>query len=156
VAVEPRWTLAELLRDRIGLTGLKISCDIQVCGACTVLVDGLAVSACTYLAVDADGRAVTTVEGLAKDGRLTPLQQAFIDHAAFQCGYCTPGMVMAGTALLAENPHPTREEVVAGIEGNICRCTGYAPIIDAILQAADANGAGPGESAVRAQPEKAR
>ena len=115
MAVEPRWTLAELLRDRIGLTGLKISCDIQVCGACTVLVDGLAVSACTYLAVDADGRAVTTVEGLAQDGQLTPLQQAFIDHAAFQCGYCTPGMLMAGTALLAENPHPTREEVVAGV-----------------------------------------
>jgi carbon-monoxide dehydrogenase small subunit len=136
VAVQPRVTLAELLRDRLGLTGLKISCDIQVCGACTVLVDGLAVSACTYLAVDAEGRGVLTVEGLARDGELTPLQQAFIDHAAFQCGYCTPGMIMAGTALLDENPNPTRDEVVAGIEGNICRCTGYVPIIDAILQAA--------------------
>jgi carbon-monoxide dehydrogenase small subunit len=135
-------------RDRLGLTGLKVSCDIQVCGACTVLVDGLAVSACTYLAVDAEGREVRTVEGLARDGELTPLQQAFIDHAAFQCGYCTPGMLMAGTALLAENPDPTREEVVAGIEGNICRCTGYLPIIEAVLQAAGAsrnggNGAGP-------------
>ena len=134
--VEPRLTLAELLRDRFGLTGLKVSCDMQVCGACTVLVDGLAVSACTYLAADAEGRAVLTVEGLARDGKLTPLQQAFIDHAAFQCGYCTPGMIMAGTAFLAENARPTRDDVVAGIEGNICRCTGYVPIVDAILQAA--------------------
>jgi carbon-monoxide dehydrogenase small subunit len=136
LAVEPRVTLAELCRDRLGLTGLKISCDMQVCGACTVLVDGLAISACTYLAVDADGRAVTTVEGLAQGGQLSPLQQAFIDQAAFQCGYCTPGMLVAATALLADNPQPTREEVVAGIEGNICRCTGYVPIVDAILQAA--------------------
>jgi carbon-monoxide dehydrogenase small subunit len=136
VVVEPRLTLAELLRDRFGLTGLKVSCDVQVCGACTVLVDGLAVSACTFLAADAEGRDVLTVEGLARDGRLTPLQQAFIDHAAFQCGYCTPGMIMAGTAFLAENPDPSREEVVTGIEGNICRCTGYVPIVEAILQAA--------------------
>jgi aerobic-type carbon monoxide dehydrogenase small subunit (CoxS/CutS family) len=142
-AVEPRLTLAELLRDRFGLTGLKISCDMQVCGACTVLVDGLAISACTYLAVDADGRAVTTVEGLARSGTLSPLQRAFIDHAAFQCGYCTPGMLVAATALLAENPHPTRAEVVAGIEGNICRCTGYVPIVDAILQASEAAEAPP-------------
>jgi carbon-monoxide dehydrogenase small subunit len=137
-AIEPRVTLAELLRDRFGLTGLKVSCDVQVCGACTVLVDGLAVSGCTYLAADANERDVLTVEGLAQGGQLTPLQQAFIDHAAFQCGYCTPGMLMAATALLADNPNPTREEVVAGIEGNICRCTGYVPIVDAILQAAAA------------------
>ncbi len=134
--VEPRELLADVLRLRLGLTGLKVSCDVQVCGACTVLVDGLAVSACTYLAIDADGRSVTTVEGLASDGELTPLQQAFIDQAAFQCGFCTPGMVMAGTALLADNPAPTRDEVIAGIEGNLCRCTGYLPIIDAVLAAA--------------------
>jgi len=145
LAIEPRVTLAELLRDRLGLTGLKVSCDMQVCGACTVLVDGLAVSACTYLAADADGRDVLTVEGLARDGQLTPLQQAFIDHAAFQCGYCTPGMLMAGTAFLAENPRPTRAEVVAGLEGNICRCTGYVPIVDAILQAANGTGGQPAD-----------
>ena len=133
--VEPREMLADVLRLRLGLTGLKVSCDVQVCGACTVLVDGLAVSACTFLAVDAEGTAVTTVEGLAQDGRLTPVQQAFIDHAAFQCGFCTPGMVMTATALLAENPEPTRDEVVAGMDGNLCRCTGYLPIIDAVLQA---------------------
>ncbi len=134
--IEPRETLAEVLRDRLGLTGTKVSCDAQVCGACTVLVDGLAVSACTYLAADADGRAVRTVEGLAVDGRLTPLQQAFIDRAAFQCGFCTSGMLMAATALLEENPRPTRDEIVRGLEGNLCRCTGYAPIVEAVLQAA--------------------
>jgi len=141
VSVEACETLAEVLRERLGLTGLKVSCDVQVCGACTVLVDGLAVSACTYLAADAEGRAVMTVEGLARDGQLTPLQQAFIDAAAFQCGFCTPGMLMAGTALLADNPAPTREEVVAELEGNICRCTGYVPIIDAVLRAAAAGAA---------------
>ena len=136
--IEPRETLGEVLRDRLALTGLKVSCDSQVCGACTVLVDGLAVSACTYLAVDADGRSVRTVEGLAVDGRLTPLQQAFIDHAAFQCAFCTSGMLMTATALLEENPAPTREEVVTGLEGNLCRCTGYAPIVDAVRDAAAA------------------
>lgn len=136
--IEPRESLAEVLRDRLALTGTKVSCDAQVCGACTVVVDGLAVSACTYLAADADGRSVRTVEGLARDGRLSPLQQAFIDHAAFQCGFCTGGMLMAATALLEENPHPSREEVTAGLEGNLCRCTGYAPIVDAVLEAAAA------------------
>jgi carbon-monoxide dehydrogenase small subunit len=136
VLVEPRETLADVLRERLGLTGLKVSCDVQVCGACTVLVDGLAVSACTYLAADATDREVRTVEGLARDGVLSPLQQAFIDAAAFQCGFCTPGMLMAATALLEENPAPTRDEVVAGIGGNLCRCTGYVPIIDAVLAAA--------------------
>ncbi len=138
VLVEPRETLADVLRERLGLTGLKVSCDVQVCGACTVLVDGLAVSACTYLAVDAANHEVLTVEGLARDGELSPLQQAFIDAAAFQCGFCTPGMLMAATALLSDNPAPTREEVVAGIDGNLCRCTGYVPIIEAILAAAAA------------------
>ena len=134
--IEPRETLAEVLRERLALTGTKVSCDAQVCGACTVLVDGLAVSACTYLAVDADRREVRTVEGLATDGELAPIQQAFIDHAGFQCGFCTPGMLMAATALLEEDPIPTREAVVHGMEGNLCRCTGYAHIIDAVLAAA--------------------
>ena len=134
--IEPRETLGEVLRDRLSLTGTKISCDAQVCGACTVLVDGLAVSACTYLAADAEGREVRTVEGLATDGVLSPLQQAFIDHAGFQCGFCTPGMLMAATALLEEDPDPTREAVIHGLEGNLCRCTGYAQIIDAVLAAA--------------------
>jgi carbon-monoxide dehydrogenase small subunit len=139
--VEPRETLAEVLRDRLALTGTKVSCDAQVCGACTVLVDGLAVSGCTALAVDADGRQVRTVEGLAVDGELSPLQRAFIEQAAFQCGFCTPGMLMAATALLEETPRPTREEVVHGLEGNLCRCTGYEPIITAVLAAADAGAA---------------
>jgi aerobic-type carbon monoxide dehydrogenase small subunit (CoxS/CutS family) len=134
--IEPRETLAEVVRDRLALTGTKVSCDAQVCGACTVLVDGLPVSGCTYLAVDADGRSVLTVEGLADGSRLSPLQQAFIDHAAFQCGFCTPGMLMAATALLAENPDPSRDEVVEALEGNICRCTGYDSIVDAVLDAA--------------------
>ncbi len=140
--IEPRETLAEVLRERLGLTGTKVSCDAQVCGACTVLVDGLAVSACTFLAVDADRRAVRTVEGLARDGVLTPLQQAFVDFAAFQCGFCTPGMLMAATALLEESSSPTRDEVVHGLEGNICRCTGYAPIIEAVLAASGRAGDG--------------
>jgi carbon-monoxide dehydrogenase small subunit len=103
-----------------------------------VLVDDLAISACTALAVDADGHRVRTVEGLAVDGRLTPLQQAFVDHAAFQCGFCTPGMLMAATALLEENPSPSRDDVVRGLEGNICRCTGYEPIVEAVIAAAAA------------------
>lgn len=134
--IEPRETLGDVLRDRLGLTGTKISCDAQVCGACTVLVDDLAVSACTYLAMDADERSVRTVEGLATDGALSPLQQAFIDHAGFQCGFCTPGILMAATALLEEDPDPSREAVIHALEGNLCRCTGYAQIIDAVLAAA--------------------
>jgi carbon-monoxide dehydrogenase small subunit len=138
LSVEPRETLADVLRGQLGLTGLKISCDAQVCGACTVLVDGLPVSGCTFLAADADARHVRTVEGLAVDGMLSPLQQAFIDHAAFQCGFCTPGMLMAATALLEDQPNPTRDEVISGLEGNLCRCTGYAPIVDAVLAVAAA------------------
>lgn len=134
--VEPHESLADVLRERLALTGTKVSCDAQVCGACTVMVDSLAVSACTFLAADADHRSVRTVEGLARDGKLSRLQQAFIDHAAFQCGFCTPGFLMAATALLEENPHPSRDEVVTWLEGNICRCTGYAPIVDAVLAAA--------------------
>ena len=140
LVVEPRETLADVVRDRLGLLGTKVSCDAQVCGACTVLVDDRAVSACAFLAVDADASAVRTVEGLADpDGRLSALQQAFIDAAAFQCGFCTPGMLMAATALLEEDPDPTREAVIEGLEGNLCRCTGYAPIVDAVLAAAAAS-----------------
>jgi aerobic carbon-monoxide dehydrogenase small subunit len=136
LTIEPRETLADVLRDRLGLSGVKVSCDAQVCGACTVLVEGLPVSGCTYLAIDADGRRVRTVEGLAVDGRLSPLQQAFIDKAAFQCGFCTPGMLMAATALLEEQPDPSRADVIHGLEGNLCRCTGYEPIVEAVLAAA--------------------
>ena len=136
LTIEPRETIADVLRDRLGLTGAKISCDAQVCGACTVLVDGVPVSGCTFLAIDADGKRVRTVEGLADGDRLSPLQQAFIDAAAFQCGFCTPGMLMTATALLDENPDPSRADVIAGLEGNLCRCTGYEPIIEAVLAAA--------------------
>lgn len=136
--IEPRETLADVLRNRLGLTGTKVSCEAQVCGACTVLLDGLPVSSCTLLAADADRRSVETVEGLADPGtgRLSPLQQAFVDHAALQCGFCTPGFLVTATALLREDPCPSRERVVEALDGNVCRCTGYAPIIDAVLDAA--------------------
>jgi aerobic-type carbon monoxide dehydrogenase small subunit (CoxS/CutS family) len=137
LTIEPRETLAHVLRERLGLTGTKVSCDMQVCGACTVLLDGHSVSACTILAADADGKTVETVEGLAADGVLSPLQQAFIDCAAFQCGYCTPGMLMSSTELLRDNPAPSRQEVIDHLEGNICRCTGYEPIVSAVVRAAD-------------------
>lgn len=135
--IEPRETIAFVLRERMGLTGAKVSCDAQVCGACTVLVDGRSVSGCTYLAIDADGAAVETVEGLATGGVLTPIQEAFVDCAAFQCGYCTPGMIMAATELLRDNPRPSRTDVIEHLEGNICRCTGYESIVAAVLRAAD-------------------
>jgi aerobic-type carbon monoxide dehydrogenase small subunit (CoxS/CutS family) len=134
--IEPRETLSELLRNRCRLTGVKLSCEAQVCGTCTVLVDGLPVSSCTYLAYEVRGRRVTTIEGLADDsGRLHPLQQAFLDNFAFQCGYCTPGMILAAKALLDENPAPTDAQIVAHMDGNLCRCTGYLPILKAIRQA---------------------
>lgn len=136
--IEPRVTLAEFLRLDLGLTGTKVSCEMQVCGVCTVLVDDQPVSSCTYLAVNVDGRTVQTIEGLRNNGDLHPLQQAFIDEFAAQCGYCTPGFIMMAVALLAENPHPSRDEVVHYLDGNICRCTGYRPIIDAVLAASAA------------------
>jgi aerobic-type carbon monoxide dehydrogenase small subunit (CoxS/CutS family) len=133
--IEPRETLAETLRARCRLTGVKLSCEAQVCGACTVLVDGLPVSACTYLAYEARGKRVLTIEGLSVDGgKLHPLQQAFIDQFAFQCGFCTPGMILAAKALLDEKPRPTREEIIAYMDGNLCRCTGYLAIVKAIEQ----------------------
>jgi len=135
---EHQETLAEVLRERLNLTGTKISCEVQVCGACTVLVDGLPVSSCTLLAYEARGRSVVTIEGLAKpDGALHPVQQAFIDEFAFQCGFCTPGMILTAKALLDENPQPSRHQIIHYMDGNICRCTGYVPIVRAIQKAAD-------------------
>jgi len=134
---EHQETLAEVLRERLNLTGTKLSCEVQVCGACTVLVDGLPVSACTMLAYEARGRNVVSIEGLAKpDGTLHPIQQAFIDEFAFQCGFCTPGMILAAKALLDENPQPTRDEIIHYMDGNICRCTGYVSIVRAIQKVA--------------------
>lgn len=135
--VPPRLTVAEYLRDELGLTGTKTSCEMEVCGVCSVLVDGLPVSGCTALAADLDGREITTVEGLAAGDTLSPLQQAFIEKSAAQCGFCTPGFLVMATALLEINPDPTSDEVVDYLDGNICRCTGYRPIIDAVLMAAD-------------------
>ena len=131
-SVEPRTTLAELLRNQLLLTGTKLSCDVQVCGVCTVLVDRRPVSSCTFLALDADGCAVTTIEGLGTGGELHPLQEAFLEKMASQCGFCTPGFLMMAAALLEENPHPARHEILEYLDGNICRCTGYAPIIEAV------------------------
>jgi len=138
LAVPAHALLLDVLRDRLGLKGAKRSCDVEVCGACTVLVDGAPVSACTYLAVEADGRSVLTVEGLGGEAALDPLQQAFIDAGAVQCGFCTPGMLMAATALLAEDPAPSREAVVRHLRGNLCRCTGYVKIVEAVLAGARA------------------
>ena len=135
-SIPVRWTLAELIRDRLGLTGTKLSCGMEVCGVCTVLVDGRPVSSCTYLAVDVDGAEVSTIEGLANGAHLHPIQEAFVEKFALQCGFCTPGFVMMAKALLDENPTPSRAQVVEYLDGNICRCTGYQPIIDAILEAA--------------------
>ena len=135
VAAEPRTLLLDLLREELELTGLKKACDIQVCGSCTVLVNGAAVSACTYLALDAEGAEVTTIEGLSENGRLDVLQRAFIEYGAIQCGYCIPGMIMMARALLNENPNPTEEEVRLYMAGNLCRCTGYKKIVEAILAA---------------------
>jgi len=135
--IEARETLAEVLRGRCRLNGVKLSCEAQVCGACTVLVDGLPVSGCTYLAYEARGKRVITIEGLADPGgKLHPLQQAFLDHFAFQCGFCTPGMILAAKALLDENPRPSREEIIAHMDGNLCRCTGYLAILKSIEQVA--------------------
>jgi carbon-monoxide dehydrogenase small subunit len=134
--VEPHELLLDVVRDRLGLTGVKRSCDVQVCGACTLLVDGRPVSACTTLAFEVRGRSVLTIEGLAEKGKLHPLQQAFIDHGGFQCGFCTPGMILAAKALLDENPQPTEPELKHFMHGNICRCTGYKKIIESIMAAA--------------------
>ena len=130
-------TLSQFLRDDLGLTGTKVSCALELCGTCTVLLDGSPVSACTLLAAEIDGGDVLTVEGLAgSDGELDPLQRAFLDHGAFQCGFCTPGMLLTAKALLARDPDPSEETIRDELHGNICRCTGYVPIVEAIQAAA--------------------
>jgi len=136
--VEPRLLLVHYLRDQAGRTGTPIGCDTTNCGACTVLMNGASVKSCSVLAVQADGAEITTIQGLA-DGTLHPLQQAFHEEHALQCGYCTPGMIMAAADLLKENPHPTEEQVREGLEGNLCRCTGYQNIVRAVLKAAQAD-----------------
>ena len=135
--VEPRTLLVHYIREQAKLTGTNIGCDTSSCGACTVHLDGEAVKSCTILAAQADGGAVTTIEGLATNGEMHPMQKAFMENHGLQCGYCTPGMVMAAIGLLNENPKPTDEEVRLGLEGNLCRCTGYTNIVKSVLAAAN-------------------
>ena len=130
--LEPRELLVYVLRERLGLTGTVVGCDTSSCGACTVLLDGESVKSCTVLGVQADGHEITTIEGLAENGELHPLQESFREHHALQCGYCTSGMVLAAVSYLAENPNPTAPEIRHALEGNLCRCTGYQNIVDAI------------------------
>jgi carbon-monoxide dehydrogenase small subunit len=139
--VEPRDLLVYFLREDLGLTGTHVGCDTSQCGACTVLLDGRAVKACTMLAVQADGHEITTIEGLAHDGQLHPLQEAFWEEHGLQCGFCTPGFIMTSAALLADNPKPTEDEIRRGLEGNLCRCTGYTNIIKAVQRASQATAA---------------
>jgi aerobic carbon-monoxide dehydrogenase small subunit len=136
VEIESNRLLLQVLRDTLGLTGTKEGCSIGVCGACSVIVDGRVVSSCLTLAASCAGKDIQTIEGLAKDGKLHPLQQAFIDHGGFQCGFCTPGMILAAKALLDENPQPSEAELKHFMHGNICRCTGYKKIIESIMAAA--------------------
>ena len=139
--VPSNMTLLHALRDKLGFTGTKNGCEAGECGACTVLVDGEPMNSCLVLAVELNGREITTVEGLAENGKLTPLQQAFADLNAVQCGYCTPGMLMSATALLRRNPHPSEVDIQEALVGNLCRCTGYQRIIDAVLKASRNGGA---------------
>jgi carbon-monoxide dehydrogenase small subunit len=139
--VEPRLLLVHFIRDLAGLTGTHIGCETSICGACTALMNGEAVKTCSILAVQADGAEITTIEGLAKDGRLHPLQEGFWECHGLQCGYCTPGMIMSACGLLRENPSPTEEQIRHGLEGNLCRCTGYQHIVDAVKYAANKMGA---------------
>jgi len=132
IFVKPKTLLSDVLRNDLGLTGTKRGCNSSSCGACTVMLNGMAVKSCSVLALQANGAEVITVEGLAKGNQLSPLQRAFLDHGSYQCGFCTPGMLMSSTALLAENPKPTKQEIKEGIDGNICRCTGYNSIIRAV------------------------
>ena len=147
--VEPRLLLVHYLRDTLGLTGTHIGCDTSNCGACTVLLDGEAVKSCTVLAAQADGAEVKTIEGMAEgsNGAMHPLQEAFWEHHGLQCGYCTPGMIMTAADLLARNPNPSEEEVRHGLEGNLCRCTGYHNIVKSVMSAADKMGSREGVSA---------
>jgi len=134
--VEPRLLLVHYLRDVLGLTGTHIGCETSLCGACTILLDGQAVKSCTVLAVQADGGEITTIEGLVKDGKLHPMQEGFWERHGLQCGYCTPGMIMAATQIIDRNANPSREEIRHGLEGNLCRCTGYQHIVEAVEYAA--------------------
>jgi carbon-monoxide dehydrogenase small subunit len=137
--VQPRTLLVHYVREHLGLTGTNIGCDTSSCGACTLHVDGESVKSCTMLAVQADGCSITTIEGLASGGEMHPMQQAFMEHHGLQCGYCTPGMVMAAISLLNEQPNPTEADIRIGLEGNLCRCTGYHNIVQAVLAASGAS-----------------
>ena len=140
--VEDRTLLVNLIRDELGLTGTHIGCDTTQCGCCTIHMNGRAVKSCTILAAQANGAEIVTIEGMAKDGKLHPVQQAFTDCHALQCGFCTPGMIMAVAGLLKDNPHPSDEEIYHGLEGNLCRCTGYINIVKAVKQAAGQSSGG--------------
>src|SRR3990172_5920067 len=140
VAVEPHWTLLETVREQLALTGSKEGCGTGDCGACSMIVDGRLITSCLMLAPEADGRDIITIEGLARNGDLHPVQQAFIDTGGVQCGFCTPGMIMAAKALLDRNPSPTLEDIREGLAGSLCRCTGYAKIYEAVLAAAEGTG----------------
>jgi carbon-monoxide dehydrogenase small subunit len=138
MSMEDHWTLLHLLREELGMTGTKEGCGSGECGACTVVVDGLAVNSCLYLAVDVAGKEVLTIEGLAdKDGTLHPLQKSFVEHGGIQCGFCSPGMIMSAKALLDENPSPTEDEIKHALAGNLCRCTGYVPIFESVKAVID-------------------
>jgi len=140
--VEPRVLLVHFIRDILGLTGTNIGCETSLCGACTIMMDGLTVKSCTQLAVQADGSSITTIEGLADNGNLHPLQEGFWEKHGLQCGYCTPGMIMTAVGLLQDNPNPSENEIRHGLEGNLCRCTGYQNIVKAVQYAADKMQAG--------------
>lgn len=142
VDVEPHWTLLKVLREKLHLTGTRSGCEMGDCGACTVIFNGRAVNSCLTLVVEVEGGSVSTIEGLGKDDQLHPIQRAFIDHGAIQCGFCTPGMIMAVKALLDKNPSPKEDEVRQALAGNICRCTGYVKIIEAVLSASQAMNTG--------------
>jgi carbon-monoxide dehydrogenase small subunit len=137
LSISPNQTLLDVLRDKLGLMGTKKSCDLGVCGACTVLLDGQTCLSCLLLAVDAAGKEIVTIEGLAAGEKLHPIQEAFVEAGAIQCGFCTPGMILVAKAFLERNPHPTEEETRRAISGNLCRCTGYSQIIEAVLNAAE-------------------
>jgi carbon-monoxide dehydrogenase small subunit len=134
--VEPRMLLVHYIRDVLGLTGTHVGCETSICGACTVMLDGVSVKSCTMFAIQADGASVTTIEGMASNGDLHPVQEGFWEQHGLQCGYCTPGMIMAAAQILDRNPDPTTDEIRHGLEGNLCRCTGYQHIVDAVQQAA--------------------
>lgn len=140
VLIKPHWTLLDVLRDEIGLTGTKKGCGRGECGACTVIMNGEAILSCLILAIQCQGKHILTIEGLAQNGKFDPLQDAFVKHGAIQCGFCTPGMIMASRALLNKIPHPSIEEIKRGLSGNLCRCTGYAKIITAVQKASTTEG----------------